>query len=261
MATQFVEHMAVEIDGEGDPVVMIHGLGGTSNTWSPLAAAFVRNKRVRFDLPGSGRSHGVDGPLSIERFVKATMRAMAAAAVERAHVVAHAMGSIVAAHLAATEPKMVRSLALFGPFLAPPDPTRGNIRVRGQKVRVEGAAGMQAVADTLVLASTSFQTRALRPAAVAFVRESLMRQDAVGYARTCEALADAQPADTSRIDCPTLLVTGDEDPVAPPRAVRMMGGKIAGSRVEILSGCGHWTPLEKPEECAGLLQRFYMQQI
>ena len=86
MTTRFAERMAIEIDGEGDPVVMIHGLGGTSNTWTPLATAFLRHKRVRLDLPGSGRSHRVEGPLSIARFVQATRRAMAAASVERAHV-------------------------------------------------------------------------------------------------------------------------------------------------------------------------------
>ena len=261
MTTTFVERVAVEIDGEGDPVLMIHGLGGTSNTWAPLAGAFLRHKRVRLDLPGSGRSHRVEGPLSIARFVQAALRAMAAAAVERAHVVAHSMGTIVAAHLAATEPKAVRSLALFGPLLAPPDGVRGAIRARGQKARSEDAQGMQAIADGLVQAATSSETKARRPAALAFVRESLMRQDAEGYARSCEALADAQAADASLIACPTLLVTGDEDGVAPPQAVRMMGEKIAGSRVEVLRGCGHWTPLEKPEECVGLLQRFYQQRM
>ena len=55
-----------------------------------------------------------------------------------------------------------------------------------------------------------------------------MRQDPDGYARSCEALAEMQAADTSRIDCPTLLVTGDEDAVAPPQAVRMMGEQDRG---------------------------------
>jgi pimeloyl-ACP methyl ester carboxylesterase len=193
--------------------------------------------------------------------VQATLRAMAAAAVERAHLVAHSMGTIVAAHLAASEPGKVRSLALFGPLLAPPEPARGAIRARAQKARAEGVEGMQAIADALVQAATSAESKARRPAAVAFVRESLMRQDPEGYARTCEALADAQPADTAKIACPTLLVTGDEDGVAPPQSVRLMGEKISGSRVEVLRGCGHWTPLEKPEECVGLLQRFYSQRI
>jgi pimeloyl-ACP methyl ester carboxylesterase len=203
----------------------------------------------------------VEGPLTIARFVQATLRAMAAAAVERAHVVAHSMGTIVAAHLAVERPEAVRSLALFGPLLAPPEPMRAPIRARAEKARAEGPAGMQAIADALVQAATSAETKARRPAALAFVRESLMRQEAEGYARSCEALAEAQPADVARIACPALLVTGDEDGVAAPQSVRMMAQKISGSRVEVLRGCGHWTPLEKPEECVGLLKRFYTQRM
>jgi 3-oxoadipate enol-lactonase len=250
----FVERIAVEIDGDGDAVVMIHGLGGTTNTFTPLLPAFTRHKRVRFDLPGSGRSSRVEGPLSLEKFVEAARRAMAAAGVEKAHVVAHSMGTIVAAHLAASEPRIVRSLALLGPLLAPPDPARANIRARAARARQEG---MRGIADALLQASTSSETKQRRHAAVAFVRESLMGQDPDGYARSCEALAEMQAADASRIECPTLLVTGDEDVVAPPQSVRMMAERISGSRVEVLRGCGHWTPVEKPDECIELLKRFY----
>jgi pimeloyl-ACP methyl ester carboxylesterase len=253
----YVERIAVEVDGDGDAVVMIHGLGGTTNSFTPILPAFARNKRVRFDLPGSGRSSRVEGPLSIESFVQATLRAMSLAKVERAHIVAHSMGTIVAAHLAATEPRAVQSLALFGPLLAPPDQARANIRARGIRATSDG---MQPIADALVQASTSSETKAKRHAAVAFVRESLMAQDPDGYRRSCEALAQAQSADTSRIACPTLLVTGDEDVVAPPQSVRMMGQKISGSRVEVLRGCGHWTPVEKPDECIALLNSFFSQR-
>jgi pimeloyl-ACP methyl ester carboxylesterase len=251
----FVERLAIEIDGDGEPVVMIHGLGGTTNTFTPLLPAFTRNKRVRFDLPGSGRSSRVEGPLSIEKFLEATKRAMASAKVEKAHVVGHSMGTIVATHLAAAEPNAVKSLALFGPLMAPPDQARANIRARAAKARQEG---MQGIADALVQASTSSETKQKRHAVVAFVRESMMGQDPDGYARSCEALAEMQAADTSKITCPTLLVTGDEDVVSPPQSVRMMGQKIAGSRVETLRGCGHWTPVEKPDECIELLKRFYI---
>jgi len=84
----FVERMAVEIEGEGEPVVMIHGLGGTSNTFTPVLAAFARHRTIRFDLPGSGRSHRVEGPLSLPLFVERTLLVMQRAGVERAHVVA-----------------------------------------------------------------------------------------------------------------------------------------------------------------------------
>jgi 3-oxoadipate enol-lactonase len=236
-------------------VLMLHGLGGTSNTWTALLPAVARNLRIRPDLPGSGRSDRVEGPLSLDGFIGSALRALAAAGAERAHVVAHSMGTIVAQHLAAREPGKVASLALFGPLLAPPEQARANIRARGQKARAEG---MRPVADALVQASTSNETKQKRHAAVAFVRESLMGQDPDGYARSREALADMQAADTTRITCPTLLVTGEEDVVSPPQTVRMMGQKISGSRVEVLRGCGHWTPVEKPEECIDLLNRFYL---
>ncbi len=261
MTTEFIDRMAVEIDapvgGGGDAVLMIHGLGGTSNVWTPLLPAFARFLKLRFDLPGSGRSHRVEGPLSIGRLLYAAIRVLTARDVKRAHVVGHSLGTIVATHLAAVEPKLVRSLALFGPLLAPPDAARAGIRTRAQKARAEGVSGMQEIADGLVQAATSTETKAHRHAAVAYVRESLMRQDPDGYARTCDALADAAPADPSRIACPTLLVTGDEDGVAPPQSVRSMGARIAGAQVEVLRGCGHWTPVEKPEECIELLRRFY----
>jgi pimeloyl-ACP methyl ester carboxylesterase len=254
----FVERLAIEIDGDGEPVVMIHGLGGTTNTFTPLLGAFARNRRVRFDLPGSGRSSRVEGPLSIATFVQAVVKVMAAAKIEKAHVVGHSMGTIVATHFAANEPNAVRSLALFGPLLAPPDQARANIKARAGRARQEG---MQGIADALVQASTSSETKQKRHAAVAFVRESLMGQDPDGYARSCEALAEMQAADTSRIGCPTLLVTGDDDVVSPPQSVRMMGQKIAGSRVEVLRGCGHWTPVEKPDECIALLKQFYATAV
>lgn len=237
--------------------MLIHGLGGTSNTWTPLRGAFQRNRCVSFDLPGSGRSARFEGGLSLDLFVEKTLLVMDKAGVGRAHVVAHSMGTIVAQHLAAREPGKVASLALFGPLLAPPEQARAAIRARAAKAREKD---MQPIADALVQASTSAETKAKRPVAVAFVRESLMRQYPEGYAKSCEALADMQPADTMKIQCPTLLVTGDEDVVAPPQTVRAMADRIKGAKVEVLRGCGHWTPVEKPEECMEILKRFYTRR-
>jgi len=261
VATQFIERMAVETDGAGETILMIHGLGGTSNVWTPLLPAVARQRTVRPDLPGSGRSHRVEGPLSIDRLVQAMQRVCSALGLERVHVAAHSLGTIVAFHLAASSPRLVRSLALFGPLLCPPDAARAGIRARGAKARAEGEAGMQAIADQLVQSAISAETRTRRPVAVAAVRELLMRQCPDGYARSCDALADAQAADVSGIECPVLLVTGDEDMIAPAQAVRQIGEKIRGARVTVLMRCGHWTPVEKPEECDDLLRRFYAQRM
>jgi len=261
VATRFIERMAVEVDGEGDAVLMIHGLGGTSNVWTPVLPALSRHRTVRPDLPGSGRSDRIEGPLSIDRFVQAMERVCAALGLARVHVAAHSLGTIVAFHLAAVAPRLVRSLALFGPLLCPPDTARPGLRARGDKARAEGEAGMQAIADQLVQGAIATETRTRRPLAVAAVRELVMRQCPDGYARTCEALADARPADVAAIACPTLLVTGDEDQIAPAQTVRQIGERMSGARVTVLPRCGHWTTIEKPEECDDLLRRFYAQRM
>ena len=79
--------------------------------------------------------------------------------------------------------------------------------------------------------------------------------------RSCEALSQMQAADVSKIACPVLLVTGDEDAIAPAGGVRQIAERIPGCRLEILRGCGHWTPIEKPDECNEALRRFYAQRM
>jgi 3-oxoadipate enol-lactonase len=260
MTTQMIGRMAVEVEGSGDAIVLLHGLGGSSNTWAPLMPTLSRFQTIRIDLPGAGRSHLVEGPISIDSLVRAVERVMTTLGISNAHVIGHSMGTIVATHLA-SKTKLVRSLLLFGPLLSPPDGARANIKARGVKAKTEGTIGMQAIADALVQVSTSTESKQKRLASIAFVRESLMRQCPDGYARNCDALSEAQAADTSRITCPTLLVTGEEDVVSPPQAVRSMSEKIANSRMEVLRGCGHWTTIEMPEECASMTRQFYTQRF
>ena len=265
MTTQFIGRVAVEISGHGDVVLFIHGLGGSSNTFTPLLlgsdSAFARYKAINVDLPGSGRSGRVEGTLSLERFIAAAVSVCSALNVTRAHVVAHSMGTIVAQHLAVHYPSLVRSLVLLGPLFCPPEPARKALLARAVKARSEGTIGMAQIADSLVQASTSAHTKRHTATAAAFVRESVMRQSAKLYALSCEALAEMQAVEPSAIKCPTLLITGDEDVVAPPQSVRFMQEKIAGSAMHVLTACGHWTPIEQPAQCASLMRAFYAQRM
>ncbi|WP_218508546.1 alpha/beta fold hydrolase [Variovorax sp. dw_308] len=258
MRFQMIDRIAVEEEGEGPAIVCVHGLGGSSNTFTPLMPAMARHRVIRLDLPGSGRSQRAEGGLTIERYVATILDVCDRLNVLRAHWVGHSMGNIVLQHIAAAHPKRVASLTMFGPLITPPDAARTAIQARAAKAR-EGASGMQDITLALLQASISADTRERLPIAVAYVRESLMRQDGENYARSCEALAAAQPAAIENIEAPVLLVTGDEDGVAPPQAVRAMADKLhraASKRVVVLPRCGHWTPIERPEECQRELRDF-----
>jgi 3-oxoadipate enol-lactonase len=258
MSLHLIDRVAVEDEGEGPVIVCVHGLGGSSNTWAPLMPALTRHRVIRVDLPGSARSQRAEGALSIERYVDVLLGICARLNVGRAHWLGHSMGTIVVQHIAVAQPEMVASVGLFGPLMAPPDAGRSALRARAAKAR-EGAAAMHEITQALLGSALSADTRQRQPVAVAFVRESLMRQDGEAYARSCEALAGAQAAALERIAAPVLLVTGDEDGVAPPQAVRTMADRLHGARstrVVVLPRCGHWTPIERPEECQRELREF-----
>ena len=256
MTTQFIDGLAIEVEGEGVPVVCVHGLGGSSNNWTPVMRAMRGRKVVRIDLPGSGRSPGFVGELSIERMADAVISVCKQLGIGNASFVGHSMGTIVCQHVAARHPTLVKSLALFGPLACPPEAARPHIRARAQKARAGGVVAMQEIADAIVQGATSASTREALPVAVAMVRESLMRQDAKGYAGSCEALAAAQSAALEDINVPVLLITGDEDAVAPPSAVNEMARRLPNARVVVLNRCGHWTTFERPTECANQLEEF-----
>jgi pimeloyl-ACP methyl ester carboxylesterase len=261
MATTQVQRVFIETDGEGAPVVCIHGLGGSSNNWTPVLPAFEGRKVIRIDLPGSARSPLPAQKLSIDFYVDTIASVLRELQVNNADIVAHSMGTIVAQHLAVKHPELVRSLALFGPLVAPPDAARDGMRQRAGIARDKGVPGMQQIADAIVKGATSDETKSQRPVTLALVRESVMRQSPEGYAQSCEALAGAQAAEIERIHVPTLLVTGDQDGVGKPDAVKAMGERISGAKVVVLSGCGHWTTFEKPAEATAELKRFYQAAV
>jgi pimeloyl-ACP methyl ester carboxylesterase len=194
--------------------------------------------------------------LSIASYVEAVVNVIDELQISEAHVVAHSMGTIVAQHLAVEHYSRVKSLALFGPLAAPPDAARAATYARALLART-GIVGMQEIADAVAKAATSAETKEQRPLVIAMIRETLMRQDPEGYARSCEALAAAQPAAAERIQCPSVLVTGDEDGVGTPAGVQALAARISGATSQVLKGCGHWATFEKPFECRAILETFY----
>lgn len=262
MSLRWIDRMAVEDDGDGEALVMVHGLGGTTNTWTALLPALAGRRVVRIELPGSGRSRDAHalresapggGALGIDTLVDAVLRVVGQLGLARAHFAGHSLGTIVCQRLALKAPDRVASLALFGALAAPPDAARTALAARAARARAEGMFG---IADAIVAGTLSSSTRAEQPVTVAMVRESLLAQDPEGYARTCEALAGAQPAAIERVDPPVLLVAGDEDPVAPVQGARQLAQRLRASRVEVLGRCGHWMTFERAQACQGLLREF-----
>lgn len=243
--------MVVEDAGEGPPVVMVHGLGGSSNSFQPLMSALAGFRVLRPDLPGAGRSALRPARPGLDGLAAAVRDGLRAAGVTRAHFVGHSMGTLICQYLAAETPALVGSLTLFGAILEPPAAARQALKERAAAAR---SAGMAAIAEAISTGSVSAESRAANPVTAAFVRESLLQQDPSGYAAHCEALSGASAAAHAAIRCPTLLVAGEADPVAPVEMARRLKDRIAGADLEILPGVGHWMMVEAPQRAAEKLR-------
>lgn len=237
----------IEIDGDGPPVVFLHGLGATSTCFQPLLPSLHGFRCIRPDFPGAGRSPRPYVPVTVDSLAETALDVVKIIAGGPAHIVGHSMGTLVAQHLAATAPEWVLSLTLFGPIGEPGEAARERLRERAGVAR---RMGMIAVADAVVAAGLSSSTKADNPVAEAFVRESHLRQDADGFAEWCEALAAAKGADLRFLRCPTILATGEDDPIAPPGAAQGLADRIKGAKLKVVPRCGHWTPIEQPKVCA-----------
>ena len=270
MSLLWIDRMAVDVRGEGDAVVFIHGLGGSLNAWTPLLPALQRQRCIRLDLPGAGRSnqayalgnanaHG--GRISTETQAEAVLRVFDVLGLKHAHVVGHSYGTLIAQVLAAREPGRVRSLALFGALLEPSQAMRDTMRGRAALAREQGLFD---IAEAVSQAGLSASSRETQPVSVAYVRETIGAQDAEGYARNCLALGESHAARLELIRCPTLIVNGDEDVVTPLSNARLLADRLCAHgtavRVEVLGRCGHWPMLERSADSQRLLRDFLDKQ-
>jgi pimeloyl-ACP methyl ester carboxylesterase len=113
-------HISYLEAGTGDPVVCIHGLGGTKGSFLPTVAALADEYRViALDLPGFGDSDKpIAVPYNASYFADATTALMDELGIDRAHVIGNSMGGRVALELGFEHPDRTKKLALLAPSLA-----------------------------------------------------------------------------------------------------------------------------------------------
>ncbi|EMD90125.1 hypothetical protein COCHEDRAFT_1195394 [Bipolaris maydis C5] len=242
------------------PIIFIHGLGGTSDFYTPLIQALgleTTHSLHLFDLEGHGLSPSSPlSKVSIESIANDVNGIFEKANITLdATLVAHSMGCLAAVQFALIHPNKISKLILIGPPPSPlPEAGSAGAHARAQMVR---SKGMHAVVDTVVSAGTSEKTKTTNPVAVAAVRMSLLGQDPEGYAKGCTALAEAKALDFAAIQPKTLIITGIEDKVSPPQLcekyLERLGDK--GS-LHVLENVGHWHVLEDFQSTANAVKPF-----
>lgn len=244
---------------DGSPIIFIHGLGGSSETYTPLIL-FLGLERSHslhlLDLEGHGLSPtSAASTITISSYASDLQSMAQQAKISRATVVAHSMGCLVALTLALKHPELVSKLVLLGPPPSPlPEASQIGSIARAATVR---SSGMAAVVDAVVTGGTSAKSKTDNPIGIVAARLSLLQQDPEGYAKGCTALAGAtETLPVHQIKARTLIVTGDEDKVSSPQICEKYSSETKGAKVHILHQVGHWHIFEDVKGVADAVSGF-----
>lgn len=234
-----------ESQGDGPPIVLVHGLGGTGNVWHAQRATLSRYFRViTYDLSGSGRSDRSKRSYSIEGWVDELAGLVTHLQLDQVVVAGHSMGTVIVQKFAARHAAKTKAIILAGALVELGPPGKEAFAKRAETVEREGMIG---VADAVLGGALSPGTREHNLALTGMVREMLLSNDPICYAGHCRALmAGSAKADQPNITCPTLLVVGDQDPVTPLGLQKQIAAAIRNSRIRVIPGTAHLTMLESP---------------
>lgn len=246
-----------EVQGEGDPIVLVCGTGMDAQSWTMLAGPLSQKRRVvLFDNRDSGRSSYVDDDYTPADMARDTAELLAELGIERADVLGYSLGGAVAQELALATPELVRSVVLLCTWASPDAWLRHRFRA-WERI----AAGLER-ADIVEAAMTDLFTPAFfeDPARPEIVRAMAAanpypqrREGAVRQWRADQA-HDARER-VGGIACPTLVVGGRVDPLVPVRFSEELAELIPDARLEVLDGA-HAPHIEDSDTFLGILEAF-----
>lgn len=231
----------------GRPVLLLHGIGGGRAIWAgnlqALAAAGFDT--IAVDLPGYGGSQDRE-PGGVDPMATAVLGLMDELRLDRAAMVGHSMGGMVAQALVALAPERVSALVLActSPAFGKPDGGWQARFVAERLAPLDAGLGMPGLAARLVPGMVGPLARpeglALAQAVMGAVPEATYRQVLAAI------VAFDRRAGLTAIAAPTLCLAGTLDRTAPPEVMRRVAERIPGARYAEIDGAGHIANVEQP---------------
>lgn len=242
----------------GAPVVLLsNSLGTNFHVWDAQAAALAGRFRVlRYDMRGHGLTDcppAGDGGYTIDRLAQDAVALIDALSIDRVHFCGLSIGGMVGQRFAATAPERVISLVLCDTASRIGPASRWDDRITAVS-----KGGIEAIAEAVLKVWFTQGFLSNRPEAGRGYANMLIRTPVQGYIGGCAAVRDADlRIDDASIECPTLVVVGDQDQSTPPAAARELAQAICGARLEVVAGAAHIPTVEQPAALNRLLNEFF----
>lgn len=234
-------HLTIHVQerGEGEPLLLINGLGANTDMWRPFAACFPDRRLILFDAPGTGRSSTPAHPMSISSLANLAVAVLDDRSIESADVLGYSYGGAVAQQLAWEAPTRVRRLVLAATNY--------------------GVGSLLGSPSAMFVLATPFRyyskTYFFRTAAALYggrtarnhdVRHRMMTSrsefppSSFGYALQIVGGASwTSRFFLHRIEQQTLIISGDDDPLIPVVNAEYLADRIPNATLDIVERAGH----------------------
>jgi pimeloyl-ACP methyl ester carboxylesterase len=238
------------IEGQGEPLVMIRGLGSNSDHWYAQLPALRRQYRILlFDNPGIARTADQEGSYSISSMAEDVIALMDEVGFETAHIVSLSMGGMIAQEIAINHPERVKGLVL------------GVTHCGGEK-QVRPSEAVMKIFAAMIQEGT--EKAKMAAGAALFAPETLKSHPEIAVRYTEISLRNPVPATIlikqmeaiqgfdawdrlSRITAPTLVLTADQDVLIPPENSEILAERIPNAELVIIQGAGHQVFVEQAD--------------
>lgn len=243
-------------EGDGQPVVFLHGLGANHRMWTLQLDTFHGEFRcISPDLRGAGQSDQPPGPYSADLFADDVAKLCQHLGVQRAVIVGQSMGGIVAQALAVHHPDLIQGLVLVGTVCEGRHGTAWE--GAGDVEDVIREHGMAVLLDQIMDSVYPRSFQEAHPERVWHFRRELLSWDTETFltAFKREVLTD-YPAELRKVQIPTLIIGGRHDAICEPEESEFLHEVIPGSELVILEHCGHQPFYEDPDTFDPMLRDF-----
>jgi 3-oxoadipate enol-lactonase len=258
MSTAVLEgvRLAYDVEGAGEPVLLIQGLGYGRRGWGPAPALLAqRFQVVSFDNRGFGESDAPPGPYTTAQLAHDALAVLDATEIDTAHVIGISLGGMVAQELVLARPERVRKLVLCsttpGGAMSFPMPEQ-TVALMGRASHLEPREALH-----------QFVVNALSPDPPAELVQEIVAYRAANppdpggwWAQAGAGAAHDALARLGAIHVPTLVVHGTADNVVDARNASLLADAIDGARLVLFEGVGHLLPWERPAEFPALVEEF-----
>jgi len=255
---------AFEGADEAPVITFAHALSLNARSFKPQVEAFREDYRVlRLDLRGHGKTDVNGGPFTMEDLADDVAALLDYLGVERTHFVGSSLGAMAGFAMALNHAKRLSSLTFMASQGALPPERIQTARANIGAMRASDATATTTLADeceAMLDRLLGDIAEADHPETFALLREILSDTTLYGQARAYDAILDMNyDGRLTEIGVPTLVLAGAQDTSTSPERMQMYKDGIAGARMVILEGAGHFPNVEQPAAFNAALQQFLNQ--